>query len=183
MVDKYKANGEISDSDALELKYEMYSRRNAGDFFDDDEEKINIASLNELLKQIREQHQKETVAELKKTIDKIANLKAQEIIDAKIAARKKAKYAEIRFAIGYVVLFTFSLSVAIASIIHLIVDWNSTLPWVLLILEIFGILIFSIIPATRKLWKIKPSITNSMIKAYKKEKQKLFSKIQDKYTI
>lgn len=183
VVDKFKNDGKISDTDALELKYEAYSRRNAGDFFDDDEKKINLVSLQELLLKIRAQHQQETLDKLEKSTSKIEHLKTQDMDNADKKAKKKGKFALIwRLAI-YLASSAFALSIAGASIYHLVAERNEILPIIVLVLEILGVVASVIVPALRKIWNIKAVLLNSYQMAYERENKRLHDEIEQKYTI
>lgn len=183
VVDKYKKDGQLSDSDAVELKYETYSRKNAGDFFNDDAEKIDIISLKELLSKIRRDYQEETLEKLEKSTSKITELKKNELEEAERKARKKGYVAIAFHAGGYLISSVFLLAIAGASVFHLIADWNRLWSWIVLSLEILGVIVSVIVPAIRKIWKIKPIIRNAYNSAYEKEKKKLFDEIEQKYNV
>lgn len=180
-IDKYRDSGELKDADVIELKYQLYSRKNAGSYFEEDEERINLTSIQEWLRIIHEEQHKEILKELHEKTTRLEKLKKDEMAIAEQKAKKKGKRAGRCACVAYLLSLAIVLAVAIASIIHLCLDWSSAI-WAMVCvpIEIIGIMI-TLFPTVRQIWHIKQNLKKIGNNVENKERNKLYEQIEKKY--
>ena len=179
-VDKYKDSGSISDSDAYELKFELYSRKHAGDFFDDDESKIDVVSLKELLRRIREQYAKNTMDELDKSKKLLNQLRAEDDNNAIRKSKRRARFVAMGWITCYVFAFAIVIGAATISIYNLIE--KNTWPIFVLIVDVLSVIITAFVPQIKGIWRIKTVIKKKYDQAFEKTKSYYDHILDEKYS-
>lgn len=182
-IELYKSNGELGEGDAIELRYELYSRKNAQAYFEDDDEKITLATLQDFLAVVREQYNRETTRKLKQRDAQIEYLKKQDIREADLKAERKGRWYALLMGLGYVIGFVAIMAIMTASIIHLCYDWKNAI-WAMVCIPLEGIgIIISFLPNLKNIWRIKRNVISFKTKQIDKIKSTLYKKIEDKYNI